>query len=225
MLAYSFIKAHVVASKVQARKIDIFRIAQEESELLREFVTRFKKERMLLPAMPDEWEVEAFTKGLNPRSSNTSRKLKENRQSSKGRFFPYERAERRGGGFQSADRFATDRRVDRARNNKPLQDKEVSGNRDSTYPRLPENNFNFSVVELVSAMRIIKGARFSRPMRCDPSHRDPNIWSEYHRTNNHWIGDCRDLREEVATLLKNGHLKEFLSDQAKNNYGRNREEP
>ncbi|XP_070045381.1 uncharacterized protein [Nicotiana tomentosiformis] len=31
------------------------------------------------------------------------------------------------------------------------------------------------------------------------------------------------LREEVATLLKNGHLREFLSNRAKNNYGRNRD--
>ncbi|XP_075101782.1 uncharacterized protein LOC142177213 [Nicotiana tabacum] len=33
-------------------------------------------------------------------------------------------------------------------------------------------------------------------------------------------GDCRHLREEVATLLKNGYLREFLSDRAKNNYGK-----
>ncbi|XP_070045842.1 uncharacterized protein [Nicotiana tomentosiformis] len=36
-------------------------------------------------------------------------------------------------------------------------------------------------------------------------------------------GDCRHLWEEVATLLKNSHLREFLSDRAKNNYGRNRD--
>ncbi|XP_019261952.1 PREDICTED: uncharacterized protein LOC109239814 [Nicotiana attenuata] len=30
-----------------------------------------------------------------------------------------------------------------------------------------------------------------------------------------------DIYEKVATLLKNGHLREFLSDRAKNNYGRN----
>ncbi|XP_075077135.1 uncharacterized protein LOC142163882 [Nicotiana tabacum] len=77
MLANSFNKAHVGARKVQARKSDIFRIAQGESKLLREFVTRFQKERMFLPAVTDEWAAEALTKGLNPRSSVTSRKLKE----------------------------------------------------------------------------------------------------------------------------------------------------
>ncbi|XP_070041127.1 uncharacterized protein [Nicotiana tomentosiformis] len=77
MLVDSFIKSHAGARKLQARKAYIFRIAQEESELLREFVTRFQKERMLLPAISDEWAAEAFTKGLNLRSSDASKKLKE----------------------------------------------------------------------------------------------------------------------------------------------------
>ncbi|XP_070044922.1 uncharacterized protein [Nicotiana tomentosiformis] len=59
-------------------------------------------------------------------------------------------------------------------------------------------------------------------MKFDPSQRDPNLWCEYHGTNGHRTGDCRNLREEVATLLKNGHLREFLSNRAKNNYGRSR---
>ncbi|XP_070041294.1 uncharacterized protein [Nicotiana tomentosiformis] len=77
MLADSFIKVHTGDRKVQAREGDIFRISQGEFELLREFVTRFQKERMLLSAVPDEWAAEAFTKDLNPRSSDASRMLKE----------------------------------------------------------------------------------------------------------------------------------------------------
>ncbi|XP_016466990.2 uncharacterized protein LOC107789645 [Nicotiana tabacum] len=57
-------------------------------------------------------------------------------------------------------------------------------------------------------------------MRFDPIQRDPNLWCKYHGTIGHQTGDCRHLHEEVATLLKNGHLREFLSDRAKNNYGR-----
>ncbi|XP_070040746.1 uncharacterized protein [Nicotiana tomentosiformis] len=77
LLADSFIKAYAGARKVQAPKTDIFRIAQGESELMRKFVTRFQKERMLLSAVLYEWAPEAFTKGLNPRSLDTSQKLKE----------------------------------------------------------------------------------------------------------------------------------------------------
>ncbi|XP_075103609.1 uncharacterized protein LOC142178179 [Nicotiana tabacum] len=72
-------------------------------------------------------------------------------------------------------------------------------------------------------MRNIKESRFPKLMRSDPSQRDPNLWCEYHGMNGHRTGDCRHLREEVATLLNNGHLREFLSDRAKNNYGRNRD--
>ncbi|XP_070029321.1 uncharacterized protein [Nicotiana sylvestris] len=77
MLADSFIKAYARSRKVQAQKAYIFRIAQVVFELLREFVTRFQKERMLLPAITDEWAAEAFTKGLNLRSFDASQKLKE----------------------------------------------------------------------------------------------------------------------------------------------------
>ncbi|XP_075101961.1 uncharacterized protein LOC142177379 [Nicotiana tabacum] len=258
MLVDSFIKAHAGARKVQARKANIFRIAQGESELLQKFVTRFQKERMLLPAIPDEWAAEAFTKGLNPRSFDASQKLKEsllkfqatiwadfhNRYESKisieddqlgfptsvkGRDREKNKdkskedfdMDRRG--FRSADRFVTDKKIDRGRNNRSLQDKKTSGSRDSSYPRLSEYNFNVSVVELVSSMRNIKEVWFPKPMKSDPSQRGPNLWCEYHGTNGHWTGDCRHLREEVATLLKNGHLREFLSDRTKNNYGRNRD--
>ena len=54
MLADAFIKAHAGAKKVQARKADIFRIAQRDNELLREFVNRFQRERMELPPVPEE---------------------------------------------------------------------------------------------------------------------------------------------------------------------------
>ncbi|XP_019225149.1 PREDICTED: uncharacterized protein LOC109206746 [Nicotiana attenuata] len=49
------------------------------------------------------------------------------------------------------------------------------------------------------------------------------IVGEYHGTNGHRTGDCRHLQEEVATTLKSSHLREFLSDRAKNNYGHNRD--
>ncbi|XP_059310615.1 receptor-like protein 50 [Lycium ferocissimum] len=78
MLTDAFIKAHAGAKKVQARKADIFRIAQRDDELLREFVNRFQRERMELPPVPEEWAAQAFTKGLNPWSSTASFKVKEN---------------------------------------------------------------------------------------------------------------------------------------------------
>ncbi|XP_070045542.1 uncharacterized protein [Nicotiana tomentosiformis] len=72
-------------------------------------------------------------------------------------------------------------------------------------------------------MRNIKEARFLKPMRSNPCKRDHNSCSEYHGTNGNRTGDYRHLRKEMATLLKNGHLREILSDWAKNNYGCSRD--
>ncbi|XP_070022627.1 uncharacterized protein [Nicotiana sylvestris] len=41
---------------------------------------------------------------------------------------------------------------------------------------------------------------------------------KYHRTYGHRAEDCRQLREEVARLFNEGHLREFLSDRDKNHF-------
>nr|XP_016442968.1 PREDICTED: uncharacterized protein LOC107768361 [Nicotiana tabacum] len=225
MLAYYFIKAHAGAKKVQARKANIFRIAQEESELLQEFADVHNRYESKIRIEDDQLSFPVLFKGRDWEKNKEKSKddFDTTRRSSRSRFLPYERSEECDRGFRSADRCVIDRRIDRGWNNKSLQDKETSGSRDSPYLKLSEYNFNVSVVELVSSMRNIKEAQFPKPTRSDPSQRDPNLWCEYHGTNGHRIGDCRYLHEEVATLLKNGHLMEFLSHRDKNNYGRNRD--
>ncbi|XP_070029265.1 uncharacterized protein [Nicotiana sylvestris] len=41
---------------------------------------------------------------------------------------------------------------------------------------------------------------------------------KYHVTHGHKTEDCRQLREEVSCLFNEGHLREFLSDRAKNHF-------
>nr|XP_016460360.1 PREDICTED: uncharacterized protein LOC107783848 [Nicotiana tabacum] len=222
--------------KVHVRKADIFKITQGESELLMELVTKFQKERMLLPALRDECAAEAFTKTLNPRSSYASWKWKESlldfqattwvdvhnqyesnikiKDDQLGFSVSANGQDREKNKEKLKDNFDTDRRSSRGRED-ATEDKEISGSLDSSYPRLSEYNFNVSIVELVSAMRNIKETWFLKPMRSDPSQKDSNLWCEYHGTNDYQTGDCRHLCKEVETLQKNGHLRELLSDRTK----------
>nr|XP_016433057.1 PREDICTED: uncharacterized protein LOC107759598 [Nicotiana tabacum] len=236
MLVDSFIKAHAGARKVQARKADIFRIVQGESELLREFKLKesflefqettwadvYNRYESKIRIEDDYLDFPSSVKGREWENNKEKSKYNFNTDgwSSRRRFLPYERAEGHGRGFRSTDRFAIDRRINRGRNHRSLQKNKTS---DSSYPRLSEYNFNVSVVDLVSSMRNIKGAWFLKTMRSDPGQRDPNLWCEYHETNIHLTGGCGHLCEEVSTLLKNGHLSEYISDRAKNNYGRKRD--
>ncbi|XP_060190726.1 uncharacterized protein LOC132620001 [Lycium barbarum] len=63
---------------------------------------------------------------------------------------------------------------------------------------------------------------YFQPLRSDPAQRDPNVVCDYHGTHGHRTEDCRQLRDEVAPLLKNGYLREFLSEWTERNY-KNRE--
>ncbi|XP_060177970.1 uncharacterized protein LOC132607907 [Lycium barbarum] len=90
-------------------------------------------------------------------------------------------------------------------------------------PRLSEYNFKINLARLVAAIGKIEGAKWPRPMQSDPSQRNLNLLCDYHGTQGHRTSDCHYLRDEVARLLKDGHLREFLSDRAKENYGNNRD--
>ncbi|XP_070045463.1 uncharacterized protein [Nicotiana tomentosiformis] len=78
MAADAFVKARAGAIKVETRNLDLFKVKQRDNEMLREFVSRFQMERMDLHPVADDWSVQAFTQGLNPRSFLASQQLKQN---------------------------------------------------------------------------------------------------------------------------------------------------
>ncbi|KAF3549509.1 hypothetical protein DY000_02007903 [Brassica cretica] len=53
-------------------------------------------------------------------------------------------------------------------------------------------------------------------MKAPDSFWNPNRWYDFHHYHGHKSKDCVTLRIEVNELLKKGHLREFLSDKAKN---------
>ncbi|XP_075101999.1 uncharacterized protein LOC142177409 [Nicotiana tabacum] len=175
-----------------------------------------KKERMSLLAIPNEWAAETLTKRLNLRSLDSSRKLKEsllefqattwenvhNRYKSKIRI-----KDEQVGSTSSAK----GRKEIREKSKDDYDaDKRTLRDRFLPYERTKGCGRNFREANKLS---LTEG----------PIMRNPNLWCEYHGTNGHRTGDCRHLWEEVATLLKNDHLREFLSDRSKNNYGSNRD--
>ncbi|XP_060169342.1 uncharacterized protein LOC132600293 [Lycium barbarum] len=78
MLVDAFVKAHAGAIKVETRKSNLFNVKQRDDETLREFMARFQIERMDLPPVTHIWAIQAFTQGINLRSSITSMELKQN---------------------------------------------------------------------------------------------------------------------------------------------------
>ncbi|XP_019238826.1 PREDICTED: uncharacterized protein LOC109218882 [Nicotiana attenuata] len=85
-------------------------------------------------------------------------------------------------------------------------------------PHLSKYNFSDDVSDIVFAISKITDAKWPKQVQSDPSQRNYNLVCEFHNTHGHRTEDCHQLREEVARLLNKGHLREFLSDRAKNHF-------
>ncbi|XP_019244274.1 PREDICTED: uncharacterized protein LOC109224141 [Nicotiana attenuata] len=85
-------------------------------------------------------------------------------------------------------------------------------------PHLSEYKFNIDVSDMVFAISKIRDVKWPKLIQSDPSKMNYNLVCEFHNTHGHRTKDCHQLREEVARLLNKGHLREFLSDRAKNEF-------
>ncbi|XP_070039922.1 uncharacterized protein [Nicotiana tomentosiformis] len=61
-------------------------------------------------------------------------------------------------------------------------------------------------------------------IRSDPNTRKSDALYEFHQERGHKTEDCIALRQEVINMLRQGHLKELLSDKGRTNFARGRED-
>ncbi|XP_019256266.1 PREDICTED: uncharacterized protein LOC109234652 [Nicotiana attenuata] len=59
-------------------------------------------------------------------------------------------------------------------------------------------------------------------MRSDPNTRKSDALCEFHQEHRHKTEDCVALRQEVIKMLRQGHLKELLSNNGRTNFARGR---
>ncbi|XP_070050949.1 uncharacterized protein [Nicotiana tomentosiformis] len=198
MLADSFIKANGGAIKVAAKKSDLFKskIRVEDDQL-------------------------GATSGLvypNRLTVKNQRDVNREPRSNRDQYQPYTADQRNNGSGRNSVR--NDRRSDRRQNSRELMSKSGFDNYvDPTEaPRLSEYNLIIDASGIVSAIGRIRDTRWPKPIQIDPSQRNPNLMCKYHGTHVHKTEDYKQLREEVACLFNEGHLREFLSDRAKNHF-------
>ncbi|XP_060201818.1 uncharacterized protein LOC132630247 [Lycium barbarum] len=247
MLTDAFVKAHAGAIKVETRKSDLFNVKQRDDETLREFVARFQMEHMDLPPVTDDWVVQAFTQGINSRSSITSMELKQNliecpaiawadvhnRYQSKIRVEDDKILRAASVSWHSgkgSDRLR--RVVDRDSRSSYALPTRSKGKRvqqqirnaidrapgNRKTPRLSEYNFCVDVATIAATVIRNKETRHPSPIQSDLEKRNKSLICKYHHTHGHQTEDCRKLREEVARLFNLGHLREFLSERAKTHF-------
>ncbi|KAL5563293.1 hypothetical protein UlMin_033040 [Ulmus minor] len=83
-------------------------------------------------------------------------------------------------------------------------------------PNLPEYNLSIEPTELVGVLKGMgEAVKWPQKMKATPGTRDTKRWCEFHRDHGHRTDECHALRLEVAELLKQGHLKDLLTERGR----------
>ncbi|XP_070026464.1 uncharacterized protein [Nicotiana sylvestris] len=80
--------------------------------------------------------------------------------------------------------------------------------------------------EIVYALeKLDTKVQWPQKMKSDPNTRRSNVLCEFHQERGHKTEDCIGLRQEVVSMLNQGHLKELLSDRGRVNFARGCDQP
>ncbi|XP_009608603.2 uncharacterized protein [Nicotiana tomentosiformis] len=241
-MADKFVTAHAGAKiagakKAEARVNNIFDVKQSLGEVLRDFLAWFNRVRMTPPNVSKGMAVIAFQNRLSRDGSRATRKLlsrlmneihnaycAEVRADEDDLHGPTHRlisvqSESRKERRDNVRRYHPILRPIRERHHPYIKAPAISSVRYEEGPSRLRTGTGTHRNERVYALEKL-GTKVKWPskMRFDPSTRKSNALCEFHQERGHKTEDCIVLRQEVVNMLRQGHLRELLSDKGRNNF-------
>ncbi|XP_031247982.1 uncharacterized protein LOC116105714 [Pistacia vera] len=198
-LTDTFVEQFASSKKLEKLSADLYRVYQRRGKPLREYISRFNREKISIPACNPETTVDAFRKGL----------LLDGEL--------YKELTKLG---CTAMEDALVWAVIQIR----WEEDEINRTIHSRYePRRSDRKLEPGLIDTATTLQhvvaIIKGlgSTVKCPGKLHPeARRDTTKWCKFHNNHGHNTVDCIALRLEVAALLKRGHLRDLLTDKGKN---------
>ncbi|CAA7061849.1 unnamed protein product [Microthlaspi erraticum] len=235
-----FVEQFASSRNIERTADDLYEVIQKRGEPLRDYVGRFNKEKVSIPACVTSTAISAFKRGLLPDSDLYKELTKYQCRTmedvlsrawaqirweedpayrhllsprSDSRVVRNERPSRDDRPYQRPRSESTSKRSDSRSDHRPLNQIESDQRSSSTWPDM--SNLAISPAELVNVLNHISGVRWPQKMKAPGERRDTSKWCDFHSDHGHRTEDCITLRMEVNELLKKGHLREHLSDRAR----------
>ncbi|XP_018463664.1 uncharacterized protein LOC108834839 [Raphanus sativus] len=238
-LSDKFVEQFASSRNLEKNSDDLYEVLQHRNEPLRSYIACFNQENVAIPECNADTAFSAFKRGLLPKGDLYKDLTKYKCMTMEdvlSRAWAQVRWEEDVASREKAypkhdQKSSKPTRNDRDESFHPKSAKETSNPGRGRYqnrplprsegmmvPTWPDiSHLAITKLELICVLRQM-GPQVKWPpkMKASDANRHPKRWCEFHNDHGHTTEDCIVLKIEVAELLKKGHLREFLSDKAKN---------
>ncbi|XP_058103407.1 uncharacterized protein LOC131246971 [Magnolia sinica] len=224
-LSRSFLTQFIVGKKTRKPAAHLLTFKQKSGESLKDYISRFNEEALQVDDYDDKMALSTLVNGLkegifllsigkNPPSTLSELISRAQKYTNAEEFFSLrknnEAAESSSKGKRQRDE--AHQRMDKRRSDENAsQDKRPS--------RKPERKFNSYTPLNTSPEQILLDIRDKRLlhwpscMKTDASQRDKRKYWRFHRDHGHNTTGYVDLKDEIKTRIRKGHLKQYTKEE------------
>ncbi|XP_056864047.1 uncharacterized protein LOC130511190 [Raphanus sativus] len=238
-LSDNFVEQFASSRNLEKNSDDLYEVLQHRNEPLHSYIAPFNQEKVAIPECNADTAISAFKRGLRSEGDLYKGLIKykcrtmedvlsrawaqvrwEEDVASRAKAYPKYDQKSSKPTRNDRDELFHPKSAKETSNpgrgrfqNRPLPRSE--GMMVSTWPDI--SHLAITKPDLIGVLRQI-GPQVKWPpnMKSSEVNRNPRRWCEFHSDHGHITEDCIALKIEVTELLKKGHLREFLSDKAKN---------
>ncbi|XP_022893948.1 uncharacterized protein LOC111408418 [Olea europaea var. sylvestris] len=222
-LADKFSAFFASSKRIRKTAASLMHLRQGQNETLRDFMTRFNKERLQIPdlhitaavsALTYAIKCEAFKMSLSKTPSKTVTELLTRAE----KYINMEETLNPRKVGPSHDRVEHKRQHDpnpREEQHRKKQRQEV--------PPTPFTRLNTSKTNILMEIKDMKELKWPVRMRSPPESRDMNKYCEFHRDHGHTTENCKALQREIEALIKRGLLSSYVGNDKRPRNDRGRE--
>ncbi|XP_022858982.1 uncharacterized protein LOC111379774 [Olea europaea var. sylvestris] len=211
------------SKRIRKTAASLMQLREGQNETLRDFMTRFNKERLQIPdlritaavsALTYAIKCEAFKMSLSKTPPKTVTEL-------------LTRAEK----YINMDETLNPRkvgpshdRVEHKRQHDPNpREEQYRKKQRQEVPPAPFTRLNTSKTNLLMEIKDMKELKWPVRMRSPPESRDMNKYCEFHRDHGHTTENCKALQREIEALIKRRLLSSYVGNKKRPRNDRGRE--
>ncbi|XP_050259004.1 uncharacterized protein LOC126704003 [Quercus robur] len=218
-LSSSFVRHFVGGQRLKRTANHLLTMKQGEKEPLRSYVTCFTRGMLEVDEADDKVHLTTFKAGLksrdfvaslakNPPKTMAEALLKAHK------YMNAEEALAAIDGVEKNKEKKKEKEVDRRGQKKDRAD----GQNDEGYRRREDKNLRptkctplmMPVDQILTEIRDELSLKWPRPLHSAPSLRDKRKYCCFHKDHGHYTEDCRDLKEKIEELIRNGKLQRYV---------------